>query len=61
LAALDAVWATLPAVRQARVVELLVERVDYDAATGQVKVAFQAGNLRALAAELVRPRPEIDP
>jgi site-specific DNA recombinase len=61
LAALDAVWETLPADRQARAVELLVERVDYDAATGQVKVAFQAGNLRALAAELVRPRPEIDP
>jgi hypothetical protein len=43
------------------VLKLLVERIVYDANTGQAKVAFQAGNLRTLAAELNRPGPEIDP
>jgi hypothetical protein len=60
LAALDDHWETWPPVRQARVVELLVQRVHYDAATGQAQVTFQATGLRTLAAELHRPRPEAD-
>jgi hypothetical protein len=61
LAAQDDHWESWPPARQARVVALVVERVVYDAATGQAQVTFGAAGLRALPAELHRPRPTADP
>jgi hypothetical protein len=39
----------LPAVAQARVVQRLVERVDYDGVQGTVAITFAADAARALA------------
>jgi site-specific DNA recombinase len=52
LAAFDPVWETLTPNEQARVIELLVERVDYDGRDGKVTVAFHATGIKALADEL---------
>ena len=40
LADFDKLWAALTPAEQIRVVELLVERIDYDGATGRVVVTF---------------------
>ena len=37
---------------QIRVVELLVERVDYDGARGKVSVTFHPSGIKTLAAEI---------
>jgi hypothetical protein len=42
-------WEALPAVAQARVVQRLVERVDYDGVQGTVAITFAADAARALA------------
>ncbi len=42
-------WEALPAVAQARVVQRLVERVDYDVVQGMVAITFAADAARALA------------
>ena len=52
LAAFDPVWETLTPNEQARVIELLVERVDYDGRDGKVTVAFHPTGIKALADEL---------
>jgi site-specific DNA recombinase len=49
LAAFDPVWETLSPKEQARVVRLLVKRVDYDGAAGKVAVAFHTSGLLGLA------------
>ena len=56
LASLDTAWDTLPAPMQTRVIELLVEQVVYNDATGNAKVSIQATALRALAHELLHHR-----
>lgn len=48
----DPVWDSLTLCEQARVVRLLVERVDYDGARGKVAVTFHPGGIKTLAAEL---------
>ena len=52
LAAFDPIWETLSPNEQARVIELLVERVDYDGRDGKVTVAFHPTGTKALADEL---------
>ena len=52
LSLFDPLWGTLNLAEQARVVGLLVERVDYDGAQGKVTISFQKTGLRALADEL---------
>jgi site-specific DNA recombinase len=52
LAAFDPVWEALAPREQARVVELLVERVDYDGRSAEVSVTFRPTGIRALADEL---------
>jgi site-specific DNA recombinase len=52
LAAFDPVWGTLTPLEQARVIGLLVERVEYDGRDGRVTVAFHPTGIRALADEL---------
>lgn len=48
LAQFDVLWSSLTPREQVRVVELLVERVDYDGVHGKVAVTFHPNCLRAL-------------
>ena len=48
----DPVWESLTSREQARVVQLLVERVDYDGARGKVAITFHPTGIKALADEL---------
>jgi site-specific DNA recombinase len=55
------VWQTLPPAEQARLLQRLVERVDYDAAQQTVSIAFRPEAGTALAEELARLAPETNP
>jgi site-specific DNA recombinase len=48
----DPVWESLTPREQVRVVQLLVERVDYDATDGTVTISFYPAGIRTLADEL---------
>jgi site-specific DNA recombinase len=48
----DAVWAALKPREQARVLTLLIERVDHDGAAGAVVITFQPTGVKALAAQV---------
>ncbi len=50
MAAFDPVWETLTPKEQARVVRLLVQRVDYDGSKGTVSLTFHPDGLKTLAA-----------
>jgi site-specific DNA recombinase len=52
LSLFDPRWEAMPSAEQARVVGLLVERVEYDGARGRLAIAFRDGGIRALADEL---------
>jgi site-specific DNA recombinase len=52
LSLFDPLWGTLSPAEQARLVGLLVERVDYDGARGKVTISFHPTGVRALADEL---------
>jgi site-specific DNA recombinase len=54
LSAFDPVWETLTPREQARIVQLLVERVDYDGAEGQVSITFHPCGIKTLADELAQ-------
>jgi site-specific DNA recombinase len=58
LSAFDPVWGSLTPREQARVVGLLVERVDYDGGRGKVAIAFRPAGIRTLARELADAREE---
>ena len=51
LAAFDPVWNHLEPAEQARVIQLLIERIDYDGGTGNLAITFRPGGVRTLAAE----------
>lgn len=51
LGAFDPVWESLSPKEQARIVQLLVKRVDYDGEAGEASVTFHPNGLRGLAAE----------
>ena len=48
----DPVWGSLSPHEQARVVDLLVEQVDYDGSKGKVAIAFRPAGIKTLASEL---------
>lgn len=50
----DAVWACLAPKEQARIVELLVERVAYDAGDESLSIAFRPAGIKLLAGESVQ-------
>jgi site-specific DNA recombinase len=52
LAVFDPVWEALAPREQARVIGLLVERVDYDGSKGKVRISFHPTGIKALANEL---------
>jgi site-specific DNA recombinase len=53
LAGLAPAWDTMTPEEQARVVQLLVSRVDYDGAQGKVSITFHPLGLKTLAGELL--------
>jgi site-specific DNA recombinase len=53
LAGLDLSWEAMTPTEQARVVGLLVSRVDYDGAGGKVAITFHPLGLKTLAGELL--------
>jgi site-specific DNA recombinase len=53
LAGLDPAWTTMTPQEQARVVRLLVSRVDYDGAQGKMAITFHPLGLKTLAGELL--------
>jgi site-specific DNA recombinase len=58
LSAFDPVWETLTPREQARIVQLLVERVDYDGAEGRVSITFHPCGIKTLADELAQQHQE---
>ena len=52
LALFDPLWQGLPPGEQARVLGLLVRRVDYDGARGRVSITLHPAGIQALADEL---------
>jgi len=48
----DPVWETLSAREQARILHLLIERVDYDGPNGKVAITFHPTGIKTLADEL---------
>ena len=52
MAMFEPVWNSLTPREQARVVQLLVERVDYDGTTGKVAITFHPSGIKTLAEEL---------
>lgn len=59
LALFEPVWEALTPHERGEVLQLLVERVDYDGKTGQVAITFQAGGVQALADQLARHHEEV--
>jgi site-specific DNA recombinase len=51
----DAVWAALTPKEQARVLALLIERVDYDGKSGNVAITFHPTGIKTLASEVSEP------
>jgi site-specific DNA recombinase len=56
MSAFDPVWGSLSPQEQVRVVQLLVEQVDYDGAKGKVAIAFRPVGIKTLARELNHKR-----
>src|SRR5262249_54725402 len=52
LAAFGPVWQTLTPREQTRMVQLLVERVDYDGGKGKVAITFHVSGIKTLTGEL---------
>jgi len=51
LASFDPVWGHLTTPEKARVVQLLIERIDYDGSTGKLALTFRPAGVRTLVAE----------
>jgi site-specific DNA recombinase len=58
LSVFDPVWGALTPREQARVIGLLVERVDYDGAKGKVAITFHPTGIKTLAEELANQSEE---
>jgi site-specific DNA recombinase len=58
LSVFDPVWDSLTPREQGRIVQLLVERVDYDGAAAKVSITFRSSGIKALAGELANERKE---
>jgi site-specific DNA recombinase len=55
LASFMPVWSQLFPREKARILRLLVERVEYHAADGKVEIVFRPGGVRAMAGEAQQP------
>lgn len=54
LADFDAVWECLAPREQVRILELLIERIEYDGNGGNVSITFRPSGIRTLAGELAK-------
>jgi site-specific DNA recombinase len=54
----DAVWDCVAPREQARIVELLVERVAYDGNAGSISITFRPAGIKSLAGELTQRKEE---
>ena len=52
MAMFDPVWDSLTPREKARIIQLLVERVDYNGTTGKVAITFHPSGIKTLADEL---------
>lgn len=52
MADFDAVWECLESHEQIRIVELLIERIEYDGEAGDISITFRPSGIRTLAGEL---------
>ena len=52
MALFDPIWESLTPREQTRVLQLLVERIDYDGKTGKVSITFHPSGIKTLADEL---------
>src|SRR6185503_12052705 len=52
LSAFDPIWQQLSAKEQERVLQLLVQRIDYDGKAGTISITFHPSGIRALAQEV---------
>lgn len=52
VAAFDPVWESLTPREQIRIVQLLIERVEYDGRASQVSLTFRPAGIRALGGEV---------
>ncbi len=52
LAAFDPIWESLSPKQQARVVQLLIERIEYNGGEGSISITFQPTGIKTLAEEL---------
>lgn len=59
LASFDQLWDSLSPREQARVLELLIERIDYDGQHGSVSLTFHPCGIKALTQELAHRREEV--
>ncbi|HZZ82655.1 MAG TPA: recombinase family protein, partial [Gemmataceae bacterium] len=58
LATFDPLWESLTLRERGRIIQLLVERVDYDGSAGKLSITFHPTGIKALAVELTQPRKE---
>ena len=58
LAEFDVLWASLTPKEQARIIQLLVSRIEYDGGTGTVSITFRPSGIRALEGEIDTSLPE---
>ncbi len=58
LSVFDPVWESLTPHEQTRIVQLLVERVDYDGSANKVSITFQPAGIQTLADELAQRQQE---
>jgi site-specific DNA recombinase len=58
LVSFDPLWASLTPREQVRIVQLLVERVDFDGLKGKVSVTFRPSGIKTLAGEFAGERKE---
>ena len=59
LAEFDTPWETLTPNERARVVRLLIERVEYDAAKGKARITFSPTGIRTLTDKLAEKPKEM--
>jgi site-specific DNA recombinase len=59
LAQFEPVWEALPPHEQARLLGLLVERIDYDGAKGTLEITFHPTGIKTLADELASNTEEL--
>lgn len=55
LTAFDPVWDQLTSPEQARIVQLLIERIDYDGGTGRLDITFRPAGIRTLGENRTAP------